>query len=292
MGGCGDYEGRTLTRVARAQETGKERVGIRSHIRSGILSVDRQLGLRAWLRGSDVPNGDAPRPVDPFTSTSELRHPRPNTVIDIGGNAGQFAEEIFRVFPGATVYSFEPLPDCYERLVALSAREPSLHTFQLALSDRAGEAEFFVSRFRDSSSIQEMLPSHLDAWPHTDIETRITVPVEPLDVVAQRLELVPPVFTKLDVQGHEMSVIAGGRETLARCQRVMLECNFAPLYRGQPSFVELYDALRSLGFLFDGFISPLRHPRTRELLSADAVFFKPQVDGASQSPRADSEEPA
>jgi len=55
----------------------------------------------------------------------------------------------------------------------------------------------------------------------------------------------------------------------------MLECNFAPLYKGQPSFTQLYGELRSLGFLFEGFISPLRHPQTLELLSADAVFYKP-----------------
>jgi FkbM family methyltransferase len=231
--------------------------------------------LRDWLRAGE--DGNARRAqtyADPFTSEPELRHPRPNTVIDIGGNNGQFAEEVFRAFPGATVYSFEPLPDCYERLVALGARQPTLHPLRLALSDRAGEAEFFVSRFRDSSSMQEMLPSHVEAFPFTEIEAKIVVPVEPLDVVAARLDLAPPVFAKLDVQGHEMAVISGGHETLSRCQRVMLECNFAPLYKGQPTFVELYEAMRSMGFLFDGFVTPLRHPRTRELLSADAIFYK------------------
>jgi FkbM family methyltransferase len=253
---------------------------MRRQIRAALGGVDRRLGLREWLRGGEGENGHRPLPAaDPFTSDAELRHPRPRTVIDIGGNTGQFAEEIFRAFPGVTVYSFEPLPDCYEQLEALSRREPTLHPFRLALSDRAGEAEFFVSRFRDSSSMQEMLAPHLEAWPHTDIETKITVPVERLDAVAARLDLTPPVLAKLDVQGHEMAVIEGGRETLGRCQRVVTECNFAPLYRGQPSFVELHGAMRSLGFLFDGFITPLRHPRTRELLSSDAVFYR-ETNGA------------
>lgn len=251
-------------------------MSIRSHLRRSLVSLDRRFGVREWLR-QDNGAGEAhadPRPSDPFV-VSELTHPRPKTVLDIGGNVGQFAEEVFRAFPGVPVYSFEPIPECFEQLVLMRARQPTLHPIQLALSDRDGEVEFWLSRFRGSSSIQEMLPAHIEAWPHTEIETRITVPVARLDSYAAQLEIKPPVLAKLDIQGHELSAINGGRETLSRCQRIMLECNFAPLYQNQPTFDELYEAVRSMGFLFDGFIGHLRHPRTQELLSADAIFYKP-----------------
>lgn len=249
---------------------------IRKQIRATLAAVDRRLGVREWLRHEGADGGRVQMlHADPFTSAPELRHPTPRTVLDIGGNYGQFVSEAFRAFPDATVYSFEPIPECFERLSGMSAEHPSLHALQVALSDHDGETEFHVSRFRDSSSIQEMLPAHLEAWPFTETEAKITVEVARLDTLAPQLNLEPPVFAKLDVQGHELSVIRGGRETLARCQRVMTECNFAPLYQGQPSFAELYEEMKSLGFLFDGFISFLRHPRTLELLSADAIFYQP-----------------
>ena len=258
-------------------------MSIRRHIRSTLAGVDNRLGLREWLRQDD--NGDAAaerlarrlREADPFASSVELRHPAPKTVIDIGGSHGQFAKEIFRLFPGAVVYSFEPLPECYEELLALSRTHPELHPMQLALSDHEGKKDFHVSRFKDSSSFQEMLPAHLEAWPHTGVETQITVEVSRLDTVAPRLALKPPVMAKLDVQGHELAAIRGGRATLSRCQRVMLECNFMTLYEGQPTFTELYEEMRSLGFLLDGFVGFLRHPRTLELLSADVIFYKPEA---------------
>ena len=253
-------------------------MGIRRHIRATLAGVDRRLGLREWLArdGANGHPGQPPAGADPYMSAPELlRHPPPNTVIDIGGNVGQFAEEMFRAHPGVRLYSFEPIPECYEQLVVMREREPSLRPVQLALSDREGEAEFYLSRYRGSSSIQEMLPEHLEAWPFTEIETKIKVRVARLDSVAAELELEPPVLAKLDIQGHELAAIRGGRETLARCQRVVVECNFAPLYKGQPSFDELYEEMRSLGFLFDGLVGHLRHPQTHELLSADAVFFKP-----------------
>jgi FkbM family methyltransferase len=258
-------------------------MSIRNSVRRGLVSLDSRLGIREWLR-QDNSADDAralTQPSDPF-ALSELRHPRPNTVLDIGANNGQFAEDVFRAFPGVTVYAFEPITECYERLLLMREQQPTLRPIQLALSDRDGEMDFWLSRFRDSSSIQEMMPAHTEAWPHTGIEAKIRVPIARLDSIAAGLDLKPPVFAKLDVQGHELAVINGGRETLSRCQRVMLECNFAPLYKGQPSFTQLYDELHSLGFLFDGFISALRHPQTFEQLSSDALFYKPPETHASE----------
>lgn len=265
-------------------------MSIRRHIRTTLAAVDNRLGLRDWLRqDGDGDRREAEerarrlRAADPFASSIELQHPAPRTVIDIGGSHGQFAKEIFRLFPGATVYSFEPIPECYEELLSLSRTHPELHAMQLALSNREGKRDFQVSRFKDSSSFQEMLPAHLEAWPHTGLESRITVEMTRLDSVAPKLRLVPPVLAKLDIQGHELAAIEGGRETLSRCQRVMVECNFKPLYAGQPSFTELYEAMQSLGFLLDGFVGFLRHPRTRELLSADVIFYQPSDSAASES---------
>ncbi len=249
-------------------------MSIRKGLRRGLVSFDARFGIRNWLRQGEAveAQGQSIR-SDPFAA-SELPHPIPRTVLDIGASHGQFATEALRAFPGARIYSFEPIPECFDELVALAAAEPAVHPINLALSDREGEQDLWVSSFRDSSSLQEMLPSHLEAWPHTAIEKKITVSLRQLDEVAGELALEEPIFAKIDVQGHELAVLRGGSVTLAKCDRVMLECNFAPLYAGQPTFNELYDSLRELGFLFEGFISPLRHPQSLELLSADAVFYK------------------
>lgn len=245
--------------------------------------MDSRLGIRKWLREGD---GEAPpaQPSvsDPF-SASALPHPRPNTILDIGASHGQFAGDALRAFPGVRIYSFEPIPECFDELVTLSKSAPTVHPINLAISDHEGEQDLWVSSFRDSSSLQEMLPAHLEAWPHTAIEKKITVKLARLDEAVSDLILAEPILAKIDVQGHELAVIRGGRDTLAKCERVMLECNFAPLYAGQPTFNQLYDELRSIGFLFDGFISPLRHPQTLELLSADAVFYQPQTSAVAKS---------
>jgi FkbM family methyltransferase len=248
-------------------------MSIRNRVRLGLVRLDTRLGIREWLR-QDKNVGEEHGPSDPF-AVSELRHPRPNTVLDIGGSHGQFAREALRAFPGVTIHSFEPIPECFEELRRLAAEHPTLRPIQLALSNHAGMSEFWLSSFRDSSSLNEMLPAHLEAWPHTKIETGITVETARLDDVAPGLNLEGPLFAKIDVQGHEMAVIEGGWKTLSKCERIMLECNFADLYQGQPSFTQLYGVMKDMGLLFDGLISPLRHPRTLEMLSADLIFYKP-----------------
>ena len=252
-------------------------MSLRHYIRSALSAVDRRLGMREWLWRDDHAAQDqwfTLAAEDPYASTPELIHPKPATVLDIGGSHGQFAQEIFRAFPEATIYSFEPIPECFAELQALANAHANLHPIQLALSDREGEAELHVSQFRDSSSLQRMLPAHTEAWPHTAIEADRVVRVTQLDEAVRELRLTPPVMAKLDVQGHELQVIRGGRATLSQCQRVIVECNFAPLYEGQPSFGDLHEALCALDFHFDGFVGHLRHPRTHELMSADLVFFR------------------
>src|SRR5260221_11392575 len=78
---------------------GKQRpqVGVRGQIRSTLVTVDKHLGVRQWLR-----QGAEDQTViqaDPFSSSPELRHPAPATVLDIGGSHGQVSAETLRVVP-------------------------------------------------------------------------------------------------------------------------------------------------------------------------------------------------
>src|SRR5712692_3532692 len=159
-------------------------MGIRNILRRGLVRFDAQLGIREWLRqdGSEEPEPTV-QLSDPF-AIAELSHPAPNTVLDIGGSHGQFVKEAVGHFPGARIYSFEPIPECFQELLALRESVPELHPINLALGDGDGEVDLWLSAFRDSSSLHEMLPTHLDAWPHTRIESKISVQVARLDAIA------------------------------------------------------------------------------------------------------------
>ncbi len=210
---------------------------------------------------------------DPFGSQKNS-FASPLTVIDVGGCHGQFAREAISCFPLAEIYSFEPIPECFAELQLLAKQHEQIHPMGIALSDRSGFEEFNVSEFRDSSSFQPMRPEHLEAWPHTINKERILVEKAKLDDLINPQSLRSPIFVKIDVQGHEMFVIRGGRNVISHSHRVMIECNFVSLYEGQPSFDEIYREIKDMGFLFDGMINQLHHPVTGELMSSDLIFYK------------------
>ncbi len=95
-----------------------------------------------------------------------------------------------------------------------------------------------------------------------------------LDSLAADLELEDRLYVKLDVQGFENEVIAGGRATLERAYMVAMEVSFAPLYEGVPVFHELYETMRGLGFEFRGMLGQLIGPLDGAILQGDALFVR------------------
>ena len=206
------------------------------------------------------------------------------TILDIGANVGQFAAEIHQVLPNAMIYSFEPLRDCYEQLVANMKGAGNFRAFHFALGDENWEAQMHRSEFSPSSSLLSMAELHKKAFPFTRMETRDTVPVKRLDDVAGDLTLSDHLLVKIDVQGYEDRVIAGGRNTISRADILIVETSFQSLYEGQALFANIFDALREIGFRYHGSLDQIRDPRDGRILQADSIFLR---EDASIAPEED-----
>ncbi len=194
------------------------------------------------------------------------------TVLDIGANTGQFADEIRGAAPGAQIYSFEPLPDCFEKLQTRFGSDPRFRAFNVALGDAPGDVAMHRSSHSQSSSLLAMGDLHREAFPFSAGESEVRVRVERLDDLAAQLTLEKPLLAKLDVQGFEDRVIAGGRSVLARADLIVTEMTVEPLYRSQSLFDDLYRALRELGFEYRGNLGQLTHPVDGRVLQMDALF--------------------
>jgi FkbM family methyltransferase len=207
------------------------------------LRHPKAVGL--WRRGVDY---DSYRRLDrPWLRRLDIR-----TVLDIGANEGQFARLIHAVLPGATIYSFEPLPDCYRRLQSALPAPARFHALNCALGAANEQLEFWKSPHTPSSSFLPMTTAHEDAYPESRGASRVEVPVRRLDDVAPELALVDNVLVKIDVQGYESRVLQGGEATLRRCAVALIETSFVPLYRDQPLFAEVLSRMQALGFAFLG----------------------------------------
>ena len=61
------------------------------------------------------------------------------TVIDVGANIGQFANDARKLYPDAAIYSFEPLPGPYSELLVNTRSFTKFNSYNLALGDRRAQ---------------------------------------------------------------------------------------------------------------------------------------------------------
>jgi FkbM family methyltransferase len=136
--------------------------------------------------------------------------------MDVGANVGHYTMRMSDlVGPGGRVIAIEPVPDTFALLagnVRLFERA-NVSLFNLAASDRLSECGIFIPRF------SEGLQNYYQARLVTDDAEAIHVLTLPLDALAlpETVRLV-----KIDVEGHELAVLRGMSEFLARARPVII----------------------------------------------------------------------
>ncbi len=200
-----------------------------------------------------------------------------HTVIDVGANLGQFARIASKVYPGATIYCFEPQPSVYRRLAAWAeTTSGQVVPFQTALGVEEGTLDFIVHVEHDpSSSFLESTRVLEATYPFTIARASTRVTVTRLDSLVRsgRLKLQPDTLVKLDVQGYEDRVIAGAQDTLSEARAVVTEVNLDALYQGQATFEGIVSSLAGLGFRYAGNLDQV-HGTDGHVVYVDAVFVR------------------
>ncbi len=196
------------------------------------------------------------------------------TLLDIGSHVGQFATMIRRNNPDVRLVCFEPLPDSFEQLKKVCDRIGNAECHPVALGSENREMAMNVSDFRPSSSLLGMHDLHKREWPASVGQTQQTVRVCRLDDVPGILDLETPLAVKIDVQGFEAQVIAGGPSVLSRAELVVIETVFSPLYVGQPVFSAIYEKMGSLGFVYQGALETARSKTSGKVLFEDSIFAR------------------
>ena len=157
-------------------------------------------------------------------------------IVDAGANIGFFTlRQMMRFGSDLKLIAFEPDPQTYERLQRNVDRirahtRSDIRLVNSALDEHVGEAKFV----RDAS-VESHVVEAADA-------RSITVRLDTLDSVVEREGLEQIDLLKIDVEGHEMKVLAGARKALSITQNVTLEYH-------RPQFVrEITEVLRPLHF--------------------------------------------
>jgi FkbM family methyltransferase len=132
--------------------------------------------------------------------------------LDVGANKGIYASLLAGL--ARRVVAFEPNPYVFGAIKG--AFPDNVTPLEVALSDRAGEAEMIIPRRRGGNLF------HLASSLRADLAAPDAVTVTVRTARLDELDIDDVGFIKIDVEGFEQEVLAGARETIARDKPVLL----------------------------------------------------------------------
>lgn len=214
-----------------------DHIGIQINLR-GAYELEELTSTLAWISKSQLAKGCA---------------------LDIGANIGNHSLFFARHYE--QVFSFEPNPRTYKLLEYNASLASNIRCFCLGLSSRDGQATLNIDPANVGASSLTDRPG-LRPSQHQVIELRTLDSIE-------EIQALPIGLIKIDVEGHELAVLEGGKELIKRNRPLILfEQHPVDFENGDSPVME---RLRGMGY--EKFVSVLPSP-----------FIPTSVPGLIRSP--------
>ncbi len=196
-------------------------------------------------------------------------------VLDVGAAHGGYARSLRRLGYKGRLACFEPLASSLRELEAWARTDPFVAVYPCALGNVEGHAPLQIAGNRDSSSLREMLPAHMQAAPYATPVGYESVEVKRLEGLFEAVCVsAKRPFLKIDTQGFEIEVLRGAGERLAEIVGVQAELSLIPLYADQTLWMEVIEFLAAHGLHLCSLEPGFCDDRTGRLLQVDGVFFR------------------
>lgn len=174
-----------------------------------------------------------------------------DTFVDIGSNVGFFALRAARIVgPRGRAFAFEPEPDICEALRRSAEANGFEHLrgFQLALSDRDAQLDFYRAKDGTASSLVPEVPGRERRYERT-LTTRVTTLDRLVDEGA--LELGRVSLVKVDVEGEEARTVGGMLRSLVAAGHPPVWCEVRGPHgstRAPNTYPAVRDLLATIGY--------------------------------------------
>jgi FkbM family methyltransferase len=166
-------------------------------------------------------------------------------VFDVGANVGRWSELLLQEIPGACVYMFEPSPGCQSRIKG----NPALSGVKLIPAAVGDEPSTAVLHFSSETDGSASLHERGDTFFKGLEYSKLHVDVVTLDDVIEREGLEFVDFIKIDVEGHELSVMRGAQRALKNRRVGALAFEFGTgNINSKTFFRQFWDVLTAGGF--------------------------------------------
>jgi FkbM family methyltransferase len=201
---------------------------------------------------------------------------RPGAVLDVGAAKGHWSRRAAALWPEAAFYLFDPLTESEPALRALSDGDPRFHHFLMALGRERATRRMNVASDPEASSLLD--------FPGQDQTVQREVPVETVDGLLAAGRIPRPDLVKLDVQGYELEVLAGGTSLFRAPCVFVVEVSLFEFMPRCPLAHEVVAYFAERGYRVFDVAGLLRRPFQDDLGQMDLVFV-PRESPLAAEPR-------
>lgn len=193
-------------------------------------------------------------------------------ILDVGGADGVTAIMFNNAFKNANVHVFEPLDDNIPVLKKNIQPYSRIKLFKMALGSEKKQTKINITHRVTSSSLLNVNKSELkDDYISTQLapEREQAIEVNTIDNMVEASQKV--LVLKMDVQGFELEVLKGAKNTLKNTCLVMAEFQNHKLYEGAPMYYDLDKFLIENNFTLMQFIPSLSEKHKQ--MEWDAIYI-------------------
>ena len=188
----------------------------------------------------------------------------PNTILDIGAFEGNWAEDIYTIFPNAHILMVEGQKNKKDTLELKSKNIPNSNVQIALLGAEIKNVEF---------NIYETASSVFKEDNETNAKTE-QIELTLLDDLVLGTEFEQTDLIKIDTQGYELEILKGGKNVLKSAKVVLMEVSMLGIYKGAPLIDEVISFMKVNGFVLYDICSIMRRPYDQALFQSDFLFLK------------------
>jgi len=181
-------------------------------------------------------------------------------IVEIGAHPyGEFHEvthQLLDHFPGSEIYAFEVNKEECEKLNKICKK--GMKFFPIALGEKKEIRKFYETYMPVCSSLYKPKDEFLKLYNNLNIAyLKGTDEIETisLDEFSKSNNLGSVDFIKIDIQGAELDVFKGGKETLRKSLMIVSEVEWVEQYIDQPLFGDVSSFLKDHDFMLHKFVA-------------------------------------
>ena len=196
-------------------------------------------------------------------------------VLDVGANIGTYGQQMRELGYKGEIISFEPLSSAYNKFKETIQGDNKWKAMNYAIGKSNINSIINISANSYSSSILDMLPSHLKSAPESKYIGKENIKIKTLDSIFDQICAKDMnIWLKIDTQGFEMQVIDGARNSLNYIDTIQIEMSLMPLYKDMVLFDKIYEILYQKGYRLVSIEPGFSDKETGQLLQFDGIFHR------------------